>query len=191
MILLFPLLLFVLGCCIGSFINAAEYRLAIGEDIASGRSHCRNCTYTLAWYDLVPLLSFVVLSGKCRACKQTISWQYPVVEIVTGVLFAAAFFLRPTPIDAWSIAVLVRDLVVIASAVFLFVYDFKYSLLPDAVTLPCIVLFAVSSIAFGLSWQSVLIGTIVGGGFFLLQYLLSRGIVTGKQIGRASCRERV
>lgn len=175
MMIALAVLLFILGCCIGSFINAAEYRLAKGEGVATGRSHCRDCTYTLAWYDLAPLVSFAVLAGKCRACKRPISWQYPLVELITGALFVAAFFLRTPNLEPQSIAVLVRDLFVVFSAVFLFVYDYKYSLLPDAVTVPSIAVFAATSLAFGMTLPSLLIGTAIGAGFFLLQYVVSRG----------------
>ncbi len=175
MVWLIIAILFVLGCCIGSFINAAEYRLAAGEGVVRGRSHCRNCSYTLAWYDLAPLLSFVILAGKCRSCKRAISWQYPAVELVTGLLFVAAYFLQRPAIEALQTAVLIRDLLVVSVAVFLFVYDYKYSLLPDAVTLPGIIIFAASSLVFGMPWAAVLIGILFGGGFFLLQYLVSRG----------------
>lgn len=177
--MLFLLGLFVLGCCIGSFINASEYRLAKSLPIANDRSRCRSCAKALAWYDLVPLVSYLVLRGKCRSCQARISTQYPLVEGVTGVLFVVAGSMASIGTDTESIVRLIRDLIVVSIAVFLFVYDYKYTLLPDAVTLPSIAVFAAFSWWLGVSWQSLLVGTIVGGGFFLLQYAVSSGAWVG------------
>lgn len=171
--------LFVLGCCIGSFINAAEFRLAKALPIATDRSRCRDCHKPLAWFDLIPVISFLVLGGKCRMCHARISVQYPVVEVVTGVLFVLAGLMHGVGLESAEIVLLIRDLIVVSVAVFLFVYDYKYTLLPDAVTVPSIVLFAAFSWYLGMSWQRLGIGIIVGGGFFLLQYAMSRGAWVG------------
>ena len=175
--------LFVLGCCIGSFINASEYRLAKSLPIANDRSRCRSCKKPLAWYDLIPLVSFLVLSGKCRSCHAPISKQYPLVEAATGALFALAGYMAGLSgadvLDGQTIFRLMRDIIVVSVAVFLFVYDYKYTLLPDAVTVPSIVLFAACSWWLGLHWQSLLVGMVVGGGFFLVQYAVSSGAWVG------------
>lgn len=82
-------LVFIFGLVIGSFINALEYRIDTDLSIVKGRSLCPNCRKQLAWYDNVPLISFLVLRGRCRQCKKLISWQYPVVELLTGLTFVA------------------------------------------------------------------------------------------------------
>jgi leader peptidase (prepilin peptidase)/N-methyltransferase len=87
---LLTVFLFLLGLAIGSFINVVSRRLLRGEPI-KGRSHCESCGKELAWYDLIPLLSFILLRGRCRYCKAKFSWQYPLVELGTGLLFAALY----------------------------------------------------------------------------------------------------
>lgn len=91
-------LLFFLGLIIGSFLNVLVYRLKDAETLL-GRSFCRHCKHQIRWYDNIPLLSFVLLRGECRDCETKISWQYPLLELVTGLLFALAGYLF-SPITA-------------------------------------------------------------------------------------------
>ncbi len=81
------LLAFLFGLVIGSFLNVAIHRLPRDLSVVRPRSHCPKCGKMISWYDNVPLLSFVLLGGKCRHCGETISWRYPVVELMTGALF--------------------------------------------------------------------------------------------------------
>src|ERR1700733_9360461 len=81
----------ILGLIIGSFLNCVTYRIEQESSFLKGRSYCPNCKHTLAWYDLVPVFSFLWLGGKCRYCHQKISWQYPLVEIATALLFLLVF----------------------------------------------------------------------------------------------------
>jgi leader peptidase (prepilin peptidase) / N-methyltransferase len=82
-------LLFFLFLCWGSFLNVVGYRLIHGYSIVLPRSFCPQCTTTLAWYDLIPVLSWLILRGKCRSCKKAISPLYPLIELLTGVVFTA------------------------------------------------------------------------------------------------------
>ncbi|MBU1110872.1 prepilin peptidase [Patescibacteria group bacterium] len=84
-------IVFALGTAIGSFVNALEYRLRHNLGFTRERSQCPGCGHTLAWYDLVPILSFIHLRGKCRYCGKLISFQYPLVELTTGILFVIFF----------------------------------------------------------------------------------------------------
>jgi len=84
-------ILFVYGTVIGSFLNVVIYRIPQKEDIVKSRSHCMSCKHTLAWYDLFPVLSWVMLKGKCRYCKESISGRYALVESLCGLAFAVAF----------------------------------------------------------------------------------------------------
>ena len=84
----FEIAAFVLGLLFGSFLNVCISRLPLHESLWSPRSHCPNCQATIRWYDNVPLLSWVLLRGKCRDCKQPISWRYPLVELTLGLYFA-------------------------------------------------------------------------------------------------------
>ena len=81
------LIFFIFGLIIGSFLNVVVYRLKDAETIL-GRSFCRHCKHTIRWYDNIPLLSFLFLRARCRDCDEKISWQYPLLEAVTGILFA-------------------------------------------------------------------------------------------------------
>ncbi len=77
----------LLGIVIGSFLNVCIYRIPKKEDIAVERSHCMHCGHVLQWYELIPLFSFLIQGGKCRSCKKKISWQYPIVEALNGILW--------------------------------------------------------------------------------------------------------
>ncbi len=114
----------VLGLIAGSFANAVIYRLAHPKKSERPRSFCPQCGHELSWRDLIPLVSFFVLRGKCRYCGDPISWQYPVVEIATAVLFMLIVYQFP--------AVQAVVLFGIATAMMIiFVYDFRYYLIPD------------------------------------------------------------
>ena len=82
------LIFFIFGLIIGSFLGASNYRLKTAEDIVFKRSHCPMCKHDIRWYDNVPLLSFIILHGRCRDCRKYISWEYPLIELMTGALFA-------------------------------------------------------------------------------------------------------
>ena len=144
------LIFFIIGLIVGSFLGAANYRLKTAEDIVFERSHCPRCKKTIRWYDNVPLLSFIVLHGKCRDCKKYISWEYPLIELMTGVLFAGVamkFFGSPllgiSPIISGSIgANIIVDmsflLFAVCYLVIIFWHDYDYMLIPDAVVYPAI-----------------------------------------------------
>lgn len=94
------LLLFIAGLCVGSFLNLLADRLPQGEDVISSRSHCEYCRHKLRWYELIPLLSFIMQKGKSRCCHKKLSLQYPVSELATGIGFVIiynfqSFLLRP------------------------------------------------------------------------------------------------
>jgi leader peptidase (prepilin peptidase)/N-methyltransferase len=88
-----PLILFVfvLGACVGSFLNVIVWRLPRGESLVTPPSHCPKCNTPLAWYDNVPVFGWIMLGGRCRYCKEPISARYPIVEAITGLLFAAYY----------------------------------------------------------------------------------------------------
>ena len=86
------IIIFLYGIVIGSFVNVLIYRLPKHENIAVEHSHCMSCGHKLGWYDLVPLLSYIFLKGKCRYCKAKISLQYPLIEAVNGVGYVVIFY---------------------------------------------------------------------------------------------------
>src|SRR6188508_529524 len=83
---------FILGLLFGSFGNVVIFRYPKGLNIALPRSRCPQCHTAIAWYDNIPLLSWLILRGRCRKCQAPISWRYPAVELITGLLFAALIF---------------------------------------------------------------------------------------------------
>lgn len=83
---------FILGLCIGSFLNVCIYRIPLKQDIVKLPSHCMNCGRRLNWYELIPLFSFIIQGGKCRGCKTKLSLQYPIIELVNGLFYLYVFF---------------------------------------------------------------------------------------------------
>jgi len=144
---------FIVGLIVGSFLGAVNYRLKNAEDIVWKRSHCRHCKRTIRWYDNIPLLSFIVLWGKCRECEEKISLQYPLIELLTGLLFAAVAwkFLGSAAVGFGSAGQPARllgagDIVEMAFWLFsvcylvlIFFHDLDYMLIPDAAVFPAII----------------------------------------------------
>lgn len=124
--------IFIFGASIGSFLNVLIDRLPQGKPI-TGRSHCDDCGKKIAWYDLFPIISFFILGGKTRCCRKKLSFQYPVVEFITGVIFVMVFkdgpYLGPSLIRSVLISGIITCLIVI------FVSDFKYHLISDYILL--------------------------------------------------------
>jgi prepilin signal peptidase PulO-like enzyme (type II secretory pathway) len=188
--------IFLFGLIIGSFLNCLIWRLHKGEGMWN-RSYCPKCRQQIAWYDNIPVLSFILLAGKCRHCGKSISWQYPIVEFMMGVLFVMAFFLNYESrimnqgltelyiiFDLKFIIQLFRDWFIIAVMTVIFIYDLRWYLILDKVTLPACAIVFILNILLGISWQNLLISGIIGGSFFLIQFLIS----SGKWIGGGDIR---
>ncbi|MFA7244910.1 MAG: prepilin peptidase [Candidatus Magasanikbacteria bacterium] len=167
------LLLFVLGIVFGSFLNALEWRLKNNISLTT-RSMCPNCKSNIKWYDNIPLFSFIFLRGKCRNCQTKISCQYPRVELILGLLFSFVFYYY-TFIGDFSVLSIVRDCLAMFVLVFIFVYDMKYLEVSDIMTMGSAVIFFVLALFLGSSWLSMLLGAMIGAGFFLLQFVVSKG----------------
>jgi leader peptidase (prepilin peptidase)/N-methyltransferase len=160
----------VLGFCIGSFLNVVIYRLPRGESIVTGRSHCPNCARVIAWYDLVPLLSYLVLGGRCRSCRAAISGRYPLVESLTGVLFLILYLHFGLRI------VLVKSLFLTSLLVAVSFIDIDHFFIPNRLVLAGVVCGVVFSLFVpDVSLWSALLGAASTAGFLLLVALLSRG----------------
>jgi prepilin signal peptidase PulO-like enzyme (type II secretory pathway) len=180
MIYLISVLIFIIGLCIGSFLNALIYRLETSKKICFGRSICIYCKKTLSWKELFPLLSFIIQKGKCKDCKKKISWQYPLVELVTGFLFLYSFFYVfsfQLLYDNWLLAIsnLLIYWFIIAVLIVVFVYDLKHKLILDKVMIPGIIIVFVLQLFLGVLLLNLLLAGLIGGGFFLIQFLLSKG----------------
>lgn len=124
--------LLVLGLLVGSFLNVVIFRIAKNQSFVRGRSRCLSCGYQLAWYDNIPLLSFVWLVGKCRSCQVKLSWQYPLVELATALLFGGSFLVVNPTGDSWQLAAFSMLLIVLCFATLITLYDLRFSLIPDA-----------------------------------------------------------
>jgi leader peptidase (prepilin peptidase)/N-methyltransferase len=149
------------GLCIGSFLNVCAYRLPLGKSIVYPGSRCTSCGRELSWFDNLPVLSWVALRGRCRTCKQSVSWMYPAVEIVTALVFFVTYL-------TYGLTLLGVVRVVFACAmIVLFVTDLQHKILPNVITLPGVILGFVCSVFLPPGWTSSLIGLIVGGGFLL------------------------
>ncbi len=158
----------ILGAAAGSFLNVLILRTRRQESAFVGRSCCPRCGTTLRWFELIPLLSFGWQQGRCRHCRTKLSWQYPLVEVLTAAFFVLAvmvFGLRWMTLLDWLIA---GALIAVA------VYDWRWSLLPDGFTLWLAIVGLAGAWLRGLAPADILLGGLAGAGFFGLQFVLSR-----------------
>lgn len=177
--------LFLFGLLVGSFLNVVVFRMERGENFIAGRSRCLTCNHTLSWYDNIPLFSFLQVKGRCRYCKAALSWQYPLVELTTALLFSASFFVLKEYTGYIQFFSALFLLTIIAFAILITVYDLRFSLIPD------VFLWGInlSTLAFmALHWvlpenmpptllpsfQFSFLGAFLVGGFFFLLVSLSK-----------------
>jgi leader peptidase (prepilin peptidase)/N-methyltransferase len=162
------------GLVIGSFLNVVIARVPEGKSVWRPRSACPGCGTPIPWYDNIPVLSFLLLRGRCRACHMAIPWRYPIVEAATGGAFAMAYLvLGPTP-DFVVAAAFLAMLIAITAI------DLAHQIIPDVITLPGIVAGVAANLVTGrVTWPESLIGIAVGGGIFLVIILASRGGMGG------------
>ncbi len=186
------LILLLLGLCFGSFINALVWRIheqskprqkqiAKPKDLSvlKGRSMCPNCGHTLAWYDLLPVASWLSLGGKCRYCSKPISPQYPLVELLTAVLFVFSYAFWPL---SFHIPLFALWLALLTGFIALALYDLKWMILPNRIVFPMqalavlyvITLFVLSKGDFHILSGAIL-GVVFSAGLFYVLHQLSRG----------------
>lgn len=175
---IYALFAFVLGAVVGSFLNVCICRMPEGESVVSPPSHCPKCDYRIRWYDNIPILSYLLLRGKCRGCRASISLTYPMVELLNA-LITLGLFLRVLPprLLAEAPPEIVLKLGVVFAVLFVFCsalvvvtfIDLEHQIIPDSITLPGIVIGFIASFfipQFG--WVNSLIGIAAGGGSLLL-----------------------
>jgi len=164
---------FIFGTLIGSFLNCLIYRLENKKGFVSGRSFCPKCKHKLAWYDLIPIFSFIFLKAKCRYCKKKISWQYPIVELATGLLFLSIINYQLSIFNFINLAFL---FFAFSLMLVIFIYDLKHFLIPDKIIYPLTVITLFYLI---INCQSLIINYLFAGIgaflFFLFIYLISKG----------------
>ncbi len=175
---MYYILLFLIGLPVGSLINVITIRTYYGRSFVTGRSKCDTCKRVILWYDNIPIISFIILKGKCRFCKTPISFYYPCVELSTGILFLVTgiFVERLDP----NLMGLVRNLFFVSILIIIFVMDIKWYVILDKIIIPAIV------ISFLLNWlnqvhtfKSLLLAALIGGLFFYIQWFVSRGLWLG------------
>ena len=164
-------------------MNVVIYRLNPALRLKSGvfgRSICPNCRTVLKWYDLVPLLSFIYLRGLCRHCHKKISWQYPIVELISGLLWVLIFYKFALPAEAASLAEkagvldIIYYIFIFSSLLVIAVYDFKWRIIPDKIVYPAIAVALVYNFNI-----SSLITAAVAFLFFFLFFYFSKGRAMG------------
>jgi prepilin signal peptidase PulO-like enzyme (type II secretory pathway) len=187
---------FVFGAVCGSFLNCVIWRAYVNESAATGRSYCPKCRHRLAARDLVPLVSFFSLGGRCRYCKKPISWQYPLIEALTGVAFAAAAWQFVPGVftglfPALALAKLFIYWGIISTLIVIFVADLRWYFIPDgAVISGLFFAAALHAQQMAEAWTIIhrvetdilvnaALSAVLAGSFFLAIYMFSRGTWMG------------
>lgn len=159
----------ILGLCVGSFLNVVIYRIPNKMSLAKPNSHCPSCKYELRWYDNIPVLSYIMLGGKCRSCKTHIPFRYTAVELANMLLWLLCTFLF------WEKSIPLACIYMIVSSIFICVFfiDLEHQIIFDRFQIILLVL-GIASIFFDkeFGWISHVIGGIVG---FVVFYLISWG----------------
>lgn len=162
--------MFLVGTIIGSFLNVIIYRIPIGESIISPPSHCGNCDSRLRPLDLIPILSWIALKGKCRCCSSKISYRYPFVELLTGGLFLFTYI--AVGIDQKLVAYLVLGCMLIINTFI----DMDHFILPNIILLFGLIAFVLLTVFLPfISWRDSFLGAFVGAVPLLILFLLTKG----------------
>jgi len=175
-------ILLILGLCLGSFVNALVWRIHEKKDWVRGRSVCVHCNHALAAKDLIPVISWLWLRGKCRYCHKPISWQYPAVETVTALLFVSSYAFWPMAFDGVGTTLFVFWLILLTGFVALAVYDIRWQLLPNKIVYFFMLVAAAQALTLVLVFDGgpeqmgqIALSFLVGGGLFYLLFQLSSG----------------
>jgi len=167
-------LLFLLGAAWGSFLFVFSWRLPKGEDFISGRSKCAKCHKKLTWWELIPIISYVALMGRCKSCKKAISWVYFAIEIVVGLLFVTGYQMFGVSVEYALFLFEISALIVI------FLIDLYTTWVYEMIVLPTIGIVLATQLIFGIDPLLYIIGGLAGAGVFWVQYAFSRGKWVGK-----------
>jgi leader peptidase (prepilin peptidase)/N-methyltransferase len=175
--------IFVLGVCIGSFLNCVIYRAELQEDMPQGsperravsflhgNSFCPNCKHQLLWPDLFPVFSWLFLGGKCRYCKDKISVQYPLVELATGFLFLLLF-------NQQNILQSVFYFIIGVFLILIFIYDLKHYIIPDKFLFPAVGLTIIYNLIPPYNWQNIIyniFAAAIAFTFFFIIFWVTKG----------------
>jgi leader peptidase (prepilin peptidase)/N-methyltransferase len=176
------ILIFIYGLIIGSFLNVCIYRIPREESIAWPGSHCPACSHSLKWYDNIPLVSYLLLKGRCRYCKSIVSVQYPLVESLNAFVYIIMYLKFGFGVDFIFYSLMSSVLLAI---VFI---DLKEMIIPDSLVLCILVLSvihkAINYFLYGISPDLIgsILGLLAGGGLFLAIVVISRGGMGGGDV---------
>jgi len=168
---------FIIGACIGSFLNVCIYRIPAGLSIVHPSSRCPKCGTQIRWWQNIPIASWLFLRGKCAACKVKISVRYLLVEILTGLLFLkifSMFVFLPATLVFWTF---------VAALVVLTFIDLDHQIIPDVISLPGIILGFVTVSLTPLSWSNSLLGILLGGGSLWLIAIIYEFLTKNEGMG--------
>ena len=172
----------ILGLCVGSFLNVVIYRVPNKLNLAKPDSHCPKCKNPIKWYDNIPVLSYIILGGKCRHCKERISIRYTIVEIVNALLWVLSVAMF------WEMNIFYTIIVALASSILLCVFfvDLEHMIIPDSFQVALLVVSIAGmfvTIDPDNGWESKLIGFFVAGGIFLVLHYGSLMILKKEALG--------
>ena len=179
----------ILGLCVGSFLNVVIYRVPQKMSIAKPASHCPQCMYKLRWYDNIPVISYILLGGKCRFCKKHIPIRYTIVEAANAVFWILCVYLFWDRQNAPYYAIIAA--LAISTLICIFFIDLEHKLIFDRFQLIMLAL-GVAALLLGIfdkpvsgysTWRSQLIGCAVAGGFFLLMYIVALFVFKKEGLG--------
>lgn len=176
------ILIFILGSVIGSFLNVCIYRIPVNKSIFFPPSHCTNCKTKLKPVDLIPVLSYLIYKGKCKYCGEKISPQYPLIEILNGLIYILIFIKFEYSLNFIFHCILGSLLIIIG------VIDYKHTIIPNG-----LIIFGLSTgliyrfvlplfLRTEVLWLDSIFGLLIGGGFFLLVAIVSKGNMGGGDI---------
>lgn len=171
----FYIFAFIFGAVVGSFLNVCIYRLPAGKSIVHPPSACPGCGAEIQWYDNIPIISFLILRARCRSCHAPVSWRYPLIEALNGVLTLLLFMKFGIGLPFLAYFIFVSALVAITFI------DLDHQIIPDEISLPGIIVgFAFSFFLPLNSWLNSLFGILLGGGsLFLVAWGYEK--LTGKE----------
>ena len=180
--ILLSIFIFIIGLVIGSFLNVCIYRLPCKESILYPPSHCLKCGNPIKWFDNIPLISYLLLKGRCRSCREPISFQYPLVEVMTGFLFLFAFLHYSLNSFIIPIFPLLKDLILISFLIPIFFIDLKYQIIPNSLSYPLIISGIILSFPQRALFSSA-IGIGIGGGILFLIYFIGSYFLKEESMG--------
>lgn len=169
---------FLYGIVIGSFLNVCIYRIPAKESIVKVRSHCMDCGYQLRWYDMIPVFSWLCYRGRCRICRKKISWQYPIIEAMNGLLYVLIFLINGFN-SADKLVVSVLYCLMASALLTMTVIDWRTYEIPFGINVFIFVLGVIRLIMNYKNWSLYVIGFFAVSLFLLIIFYVSKGVAIG------------